>query len=334
MKHVTIKDVAKALNCSVSTVSRAFNDKYDIRPETRKRVLKTAKAMGYHPNPIAQKLIKQRSFNVGLVVPELETAFFPRVIIGAQEILHQNNYQTLVMQSSESWEMELKNVKTLVDNMVDGLIISLSSEDQNLDYYYGLIERKMPIVFFNRVAEELNASKVLFEDYKWAFFATEHLITQGAKNIVHLSSDQKLSLVRNRIAGFRKAHLKYKMEPGKIVRCGMSVEDGEVAARTMIEKNEIPEAIFAASDLCAIGAMKTFKGHGLKIPKDVRIVGFSESRLASYVDPPLSSVSQPTELIGKTAAELLLNQIDKQVFVPQTVVLNGRLVIRESSMLV
>ncbi|RED95982.1 LacI family DNA-binding transcriptional regulator [Marinoscillum furvescens] len=332
MKHVTIKDVARAMGCSVSTVSRAFNDKYDIHPDTRKRILDMAESMGYRPNPIARKLIKQRSFNIGMIVPEFETAFFPKVIMGAQEVLQAHNYQMIVMQSNESWETELKNVKMLVDNMVDGLIISLSSEDQNLDYYQELLSRKMPIVFFNRVADELNASKVLFEDYNWAFFATEHLITQGIKKIVHLASHEKLSFAKNRIQGFRDAHYKYRLDPGPTLNCGFSVEEGERVAQELIDKNDIPEAIFAASDLSAIGAIKTFKRNGYRIPHDLRVVGFSESRLASYIEPPLTSVSQPTTQIGKTAAELLIKEIENEVSVPQTVLLNGRLNVRASSM--
>lgn len=332
MKHVTIKDVARAMNCSVSTVSRAFNDKYDIHPDTRKRILETAKTMGYRPNPIARKLIQQRSFNVGMIVPEFETAFFPKVIMGAQEVLQAHSYQMIVMQSNDSWETELKNVQMLVDNMVDGLIISLSSEDQNLDYYQELLDRKMPIVFFNRVSDELNASKVLFEDYNWAFFATEHLITQGIKKIVHLASHEKLSFAKNRIQGFRDAHYKYRLEPGPTLNCGFSVEEGEHIAQQLIDQNDIPEAIFAASDLSAIGAIKAFKRNGYHVPNDIRVVGFSESRLASYIEPPLTSVSQPTAQIGKTAAELLIKEIENEVSVPQTVLLNGRLNIRASSM--
>ncbi len=333
MKHITIKDIAKHLNISVSTVSRAFNDKYDIRAGTRDLILATAKEMGYRPNPIARKLIKQQSLTVGIVVPEFENAFFPQVIIGAQEVLHKNKFQALVMQSSESAEMERENVQTLVDNMVDGLIVSLASETENLEFYQELIDKKMPIVFFNRVSEQLNTSKVLFDDYKWAFFATEHLLHQGIKNIVHLACPQKLGFAINRINGFKDAHRKHNIEPGEIIKCGFSVQDGERVAGELIAKNTIPEAIFSASDFSAIGAMKIFKRNGFKIPKDIAVVGFSESRLANYMEPPLTTVSQPTVTIGQTAAELLLTQLNsKGIFVPQTIILNGNLVVRESSM--
>lgn len=332
MKHITIKDVAKALNVSISTVSRAFNNKYDINSKTRDLVLKKAEELGYKPNPIARKLIQKRSYNIGIVVPEFVNSFFPKVIIGAQEILIEKGYQVLIMQSDESSEIELKNVKTLVNNMVDGLIVSLSSENKNNDYYKTLISSNIPIVFFNRVVEEIHASKVLFDDYKWALFATEHLINQGYSNIVHLAGSKNLSLTKNRLNGFRNAHKKYKLDPGAVIYCGFNMEDGEKVAQRMIDNNQVPGAIFAASDPCAVGAMKVFKKHGYKIPGDIAISGFSESDIAQHISPSLTSVEQPTHSIGQTAANLLLEQIEnKGFFVPQTIILNGMLNIREST---
>ncbi|AIZ41830.1 LacI family DNA-binding transcriptional regulator [Cellulophaga baltica] len=332
MKHVTIKDVAKKLNVSISTVSRAFNDKYDIKEETKNLILKTAKELGYKPNPIARKLSQQRSFNIGIVVPEFNTNFFPEVMLGAQKVLLDEGYQVLVMQSNSSWEIERKNVETLVDNMVDGLIISLTSEIKNNEYYKSLIDSKIPIVFFNRTVEEIAASKVLFDDYKWALFATEHLIVQGYTDIVHLTGTVNLTLTKNRLRGFEDAFKKHKMPVGKIISCGFTMEDGERIAQEMIDKNQIPRAIFAANDSCAIGAMTIFKKNGLTIPNDIAIVGFTESSLAKHTHPTLTSVEQPTNDIGQTTAKLLLDQINnKGLFVPQTIILNGRLNIRDSS---
>lgn len=332
MKHVTIKDVAKALNVSISTVSRAFNNKYDINPKTRELVLQKAEELGYSPNPIARKLIQKRSYNIGIVVPEFTNSFFPKVIIGAQEVLLEKGYQVLIMQSDESSQTEIKNVKTLVNNMVDGLIVSLCSENENIAYYQTLLSSKIPIVFFNRVVEEINASKVVFDDYKWALFATEHLIKQGYSKILHLAGSKSLSLTKNRIKGFKDAHKKYRNNHGKVIHCGFKMEDGEQIAQKLMSAGDIPEAIFAASDPCAIGVMKTFKKNGYRIPEDIAISGFSESDISQHVSPPLTSVEQPTHLIGQTAANLLIEQIETNgLFVPQTITLNGTLNIRESS---
>lgn len=332
MKHITIKDVAKKLNVSVSTVSRAFNDKYDIKAETRDLVLQTAKTMGYRPNPIAKKLLQQHSLNIGIVVPEFENSFFPEVMLGAQEILQEKGYQLLIMQSNESASIEKKNIETLVDNMVDGLIISQTSENNNTEYFSELLKLNIPIVFFNRAIEGIEASKVLFDDFKWSLFATEHLITQGYTDIIHLTGKGDLTLIKNRIKGFEQAHKKHQLAPGKIIDCGFKMADGERVAQEMIDKNEVPRAIFAANDQTAIGAMSVFKKNGFKIPEDIAIVGFTESKLAEHTSPSLTSVKQPTNDIGQTAAKLLLEQIEnKGLFIPQTIILNGRLNVRESS---
>ncbi len=330
MKHITIKDIAKKLNVSISTVSRAFNDKYDIKEDTKELILKTAKEMGYRPNPIAKKLIQQRSYNIGIIVPEFENSYFPKVILGAQEVLLERGYQVLIMQSNENAKTERKNTETLVDSMVDGLIVSLSSEEENRAYYQKLIEQKLPIIFFNRVVSDLDATKVLFDDYKWAFFTTEHLITQGKKNILHIASNEKHSYAINRIKGYREAMIKHKLNPQPIIYAKLSVQGGEDIAKELIQSNQIPDAIFS-NDFFAIGAMNYFKKEGYTIPKDIAFAGFTESQLAPYVDPPLTSVMQPTHLIGKTAAELLIDQIENEIIVKQDITLNGQLNIRESS---
>lgn len=334
MKHITIKDVARQLNISVSTVSRAFNDKYDIRKETRAKILRVADEMGYRPNPIARKLIQQKTLNVGVVVPEFINSYFPEVIIGIQEVLLDRGYQILVMQSNECYTTELKNIKTLEDSMVDGIIISLSSEVHNNDYYIRMIEKGYPIVFFNRVDEDIPASQVIFDDYKWAYFATEHLIKQGYRKIYHFSGYQHLSLSCNRIRGYRKAMDKFSVPytDDYIIETGFFIEEGQKVMEKLLAEGNIPDAIFATNDPTAIGAMKAIKKAGMKIPDDIALVGFSESKMAEVVDPPLTSVSQPTFEIGRTAAELLLRQIEADGFATsKTVVLNGKLNVRGSS---
>jgi DNA-binding LacI/PurR family transcriptional regulator len=335
MKHITIKDVAKRLNCSVSTISRAFNDKYDIRADTRDLILATAKEMGYSPNPMAKSLLKQCSNQIGVVVPEFINPFFPEVIIGIQEVFLKKGYQVLIMQSNESYINELENVKALENNMVDGMILSLSLETKNVEYYKKMVSQGFPLVLFNRVSNELETHKVILDDYKWAFFATEHLIYQGYKKIFHFAGPSGLMFSQNRKNGFLDAHRKHKLvvEGSSIIETGLMISDGEREMERLIKENNIPDAIFAVNDPTAIGAMKILKKSGLKIPGDVALVGFTESQLAQLVDPPLTSVAQPTHEIGRTAALLLLDQIEsKGIFVPQTVVLNGRLNVRESSM--
>jgi len=334
MIYITIKDIAKKLNISIATVSRAFNDKSDIKLDTKNLILKTAKEMGYRPNPIAKKLIQKRSLTVGIVVPEFLNSFFPEVIIGAQEVLFEKGYQVLITQSNENFETELKNIKALEDSMVDGIIISQTSETKNVEYYQNLINTGFPIVFFNRVCDEITASKILFNDYKWAFFATEHLINQGYRNIYHLKGKESLSLTNDRMKGFLDAHSKHKLTVTKeqIIPTGFTIEDGQKVALEIINSGKIPDAIFASNDPSAIGAIQVFKKNGFLIPKDIAFVGFTESKMGSIIDPPLTSVLQPAHEIGREAARTLIEQIENPTaYTTQIIVLNGQLNCRESS---
>lgn len=336
MRHVTIKDVAKALNCSISTVSRAFNDKYDIRQDTRERVMKMAKKMGYSPNPIAQKLTKKQTFNIGVVVPEFINSFFPEVIIGMQEVFMKKGYQVLIMQSNENHEMELRNLKTLVDNFVDGIIISLTKESENTDFLSELVGKEYPLVLFNRTNESLSISKVVFDDYKWSMFATEHLIEQGIKDLIYLRGPKHSTLSENRCDGFRDAHRKHKLpiSKDKIIEVGFLRKNSIEVVEKLIIEDKLPKGFVCVNDPTAIGVIEVLKRNGYKIPNDVAVIGFTETPMASLMDPPLSSVVQPCFQMGEVAAELLLKQIELNTFnIPETVVLSGKLNIRESSVL-
>ena len=335
MQYVTIKDIARALNVSVATVSRAFNDKYDVKKETREMILQKARELGYKPNPIARKLLQKHSYNIGVIVPEFVNSFFPTVIIGIQQVLLEKNYQVIIMQSNECADIELKNMISLENNMVDGLLISLSRETQHSEYLEQLISEKFPVVLFNRVSDELPASKVVFNDYKWAVFATEHLIEEGYRDIVHLCGPRNLLLIQDRIRGFKKAMEKHGLPSGdsQVVEAGIFIEDGERAMEQLIKAGRVPEAIFATNDPTAIGAMKVLKKHGYKIPQDIGVVGFSNTQMAEIVEPALTSVGQPTMEMGRIAAELLLEQITAvSPPDPRTIVLDGQLMVRDSSL--
>lgn len=333
MIHVTIKDVAKRLNVSVSTVSRAFNDKYDIKEDTKQLILKTAKEMGYHPNPIAKKLSQNRSFNIGVVVPEFMNGYYSEVAIVLQEFFISKGYQVLLMQSDENEDQELKNVKTLINNMVDGLIIAPAVGYKNASYYLEKHKEGYPIVFLNRIDETLAASKVIFNNVKWSFFATEHLIRQKYKKIYHLAGYKNLCVSSERIEGFKKAMNKHKIpkENYKIIETGLLAKEGMHIIEDLIFHHDLPDAFFCANDMVALGAMKKLKDNGYKIPDDVAFVGFTETRIAKLVTPQLSSVKQPTYEMAKKAGEMLLDRINNPNSELETVIFNGEFNIRKSS---
>lgn len=336
-RSATIKDIAKELNISTSTVSRALTDRWDVNVETRRQVLEVAKKLNYIPNPMAIRLLRKRSKIIGLVVPEFQNSFFPTIIIAIQKVLEKEGYQLLITQSNESSEDEEKNLHLLQNSMVEGILISVTKERENVSLYKEIIESGIPIVFFNRVCTEIDTSKVIIDDVKMAFFAVEHLIYSGRKRIAHFEGPKTLELSEKRKKGYIDALSKHKfpVDPSLIVPSGVMMEKGYEAMKNLIRQNNIPDAIFAFCDPVAIGVMKALKENGIRIPEDVAIVGFSESRSALLVEPNLTTVAQPLQEIGETAARLLIdeinNNINEQPVVHETVKLSACLNIRESS---
>lgn len=334
MNHTTIKDVAKALNVSISTVSRAFNDKYDIHPDTKNKILVAAKKMGYTPNPIAQKLCLNKSKMIGVIVPEFVNAFFPKILMGIQNVMNAAQYQVLIMSSNESAIYELENAKILEKNLVDGIIISLTQETRDVSYYKKLNEH-IPIVQFNRISPKLDTPKIIFNDYYWAYKAAEHLISQGCKKIYHLSGPQNLILTHNRKKGFLNAlrdnDLPYSER--NVIETGFFIEDGIRVVTRLIENNDIPDGFLCFNDPIAIGAMEALKDHNISIPDKVAFVGFTESRIAMHMTPTLSSVEQPSTIMGEKVANIMLDILNgNNKHSSETIILNGKLNVRASSL--
>lgn len=333
--RITIKDIARELNISTSTVSRALADKWDVNPDTRKAVLELAEKWNYKPNPISLSLKQQSSLFVGIIIPEFVKSFFPEVIMGIESVLRPNGYHVLICQSNESPEIELINLKALESKMVDGFIISVTGKD-NYTYFESLVKSNFPVVFFNRICPGLNTSQVVIDDYKWAYEAVKHLINSGHKRIAHLSGPEDLELAFNRKRGYIDALKEYGLEIDDklIIPCGIQMERGVMGAHCILNMENRPDAIFAINDPVAIGAMKTLQRNGVKIPEDMAIVGFTESKMAMIVEPNLTSIEQPTFEMGKIAAELLLEQMKNkgdEPIPPKKIVLEARLNIRESS---
>lgn len=333
-KYATLKDIAQALNISTATVSRALADRWDVNPNTKKMVLEEAERQNYKPNPIALRLQNKRSKTIGLVVPELKSAYFPNIIMGIQKVLDETGFQLFITQSNESFENEERNLKLLENNRVEGILISITREGENSDYYQKLIDSGIPMVFFNRVCTIVDAPKVIIDDYKLAFFATEHLIYNGFKKIYHFSGPQNLNVTKERKRGFLDAMNKHHLNVGcnTISTAGVFSEKGYIAMQSLIVKNDIPEAIFCFNDPTALGALKAIKEAGLKCPEDIALVGFSETEVAQLVEPALTSVEQPTFEMGETATRLLIAQITQTPPPdPETVCLIAKLNVRNSS---
>lgn len=332
---ITIKDIARKLNLSTSTVSRALSDSWEIKAETKELILSTAAEMGYRPNPLARGLVTKKSYTIGIVVPELSTSFFPYIIAGIQRVLMNAGYKILITSSNESPDTERTNLETLERFMVDGIIISTTSEsDANISVYNKLQANGIPMVFFNRVPEEVSVTKIIIDDEQLAYNAVSHLISCGHRRIFHLSGPEKMIIAQKRAQGFRRAMTEAGLELPKnsIIPSGIFISDGKRAMSEILDRHDqIPTAIFAFNDPVAIGAMKETMRRGLQVPDDIAFVGFSESDLATIIEPNLTSVEQPRTQIGEVAATSMIEQIRLNRNINKTIVLNAKLNIRDSS---
>ncbi len=334
MKTITIKDIAHALNVSIATVSRALSNQWDVSEQTRQKVLAKAQELHYKPNLVAKRLSTQRTNLIGLVVPELENSFFPRIIMGLQPILEENGYQLLITQSNESVITEEKNLRMLENNRVDGIILSVTREGADKTLYNEIIHAGIPIVFFNRVCWDIEAPKVVINDYHMACLAVEHLIQQGFKRIAHLAGPSQLNITEQRKQGYIDTLIKYGMpiRQDYIISAGILQDKGYSAMQQLLQAQPLPDAVFCVNDPIAIGAMKAIKDAHLSIPKDIALVGYSESRSASLVEPNLTSVAQPLMEIGQTVAQLILEKVEKKSTDNPIIYLEGKLNVRASSL--
>lgn len=308
---VTIKDIAKALGLSTSTVSRALRDTHEISAATKKIVLAYAKEINYQPNPIALSLKERRSKSIGVVVSEVANSFFSQAINGIESIAYDRGYHVIISQTHESYDREVVNVQHLASRSVDGLLVSMSSQTTDISHLTSLHERGLPIVFFDRVADEIDTHKVIANNEKGAFEATEHLIKAGYKRIAHLTSSSYLSISIERLAGYEAA-LKannINVNPAYIKHClhgGMLYEETEAAIKELLALPEKPDAIFVAGDRLSTGCLSVLKNLKVAIP----VAGFSNSDVLDLFNPSLTSVRQPAFEIGKLATQMLLQLIE------------------------
>ncbi len=314
---ITIKDIAKALGVSTSTVSRALRDSHEISPETKQMVLECAEKMNYSPNPIALSLKERRSRSIGVIVCEIANSFFSQVINGIESIAYDKGYNVIISQSHESVQREIIDLQYLASRSVDGLLISLSTETNDINHLKAMHDKGLPIVFFDRISEDLKTHRVIADNFKGAYDATTHLIQNGHRRVAVITNSEFLSITHERLSGYKEA-LKangFRINEDYIEHCfygGMIFEEIEDALNRLLSQNPVPDAIFATSDKLTTGCLKTLKRMKIKIPDEIALCGFSNSDIAELIDPPLTVVRQPAYEMGKTATELLLQVIESK----------------------
>jgi DNA-binding LacI/PurR family transcriptional regulator len=314
---VTIKDIAKELGLSTSTVSRALRDSYEISPDTKKLVVECAERLDYRPNPIALSLKEKRSRSIGVIVCEINNAFFSQAINGIESVAYSKGYNVIISQSHESYEREVSDLNYLASRSIDGLLISVSSQTSNMDHLLRLHNRGLPIVFFDRITEDISTHKVIVDNYKAAYNATEHLIQQGHERIACILNAVHLSIAQERISGYQQALRDYNLyeSPDLVQSCdlgGSLQAEVEKAVNTLLSFEQKPDAILGLSDKLTTGALRVLNAKKIRIPEDIALVGFSNSELTDLISPALSIIRQPAFEMGEIATGLLLDLIESK----------------------
>ncbi|MBX3253642.1 MAG: LacI family DNA-binding transcriptional regulator [Chitinophagaceae bacterium] len=336
MQNVTIKDIARKLGISASTVSRALRGSTEINDTTRKMVQELAKELNYTPNPIALSLKEKKTKVIGVIVPEIANYFCSAVIAGIEDIAYNMGYHVVIFQSHERYEREIMNVKLLTSRRIDGLIISVSNETKKGDHLKELIDRGVPVVMFDRICDEVDTPRVVTDDARGAYDATNHLIQQGYKRVAHVTMAPHLSVTKNRMRGYMEALQKHKIPFQKkwIAQCDFDYANMKKAVQKLLKTNPKPNAILASGERLAISCFEVLKEMKQRIPGDIAMAGFFDNPVSRFTDPALTAVHQPTFDIGQSAARLLIEMIRNNTLQHQykTIELKTTLEIRESSL--
>ncbi len=336
---ITIKDIAKALGLSVSTVSKALRGSHEISQDTKNTVLAYARLHNYKPNPIAQSLKRGRSKSIGVIVCNIDNNFFSQVINGIESVARQKDYNIIITQSRESYEREVTNSLHLSSRSVDGMIVSLSAETRNVDHFASLYRKGLPIVFFDRVTDEIDTHKVIANNFKGAYDATRHLLEQGFRRIAHITSSLSLSITLERLQGYKQALMDagVALDQQYIKLCqhgGMIQEETRQALTELLQLEYRPDAIFTASDRLSTTTLSLLHQMKIPVPEEIALVGFTNSISADIFNPSLTAVVQPAFEMGQQIMDLLIQLIESKRPVTsfEKRVLETELKIRDSSL--
>ncbi|NGF57428.1 LacI family transcriptional regulator [Parapusillimonas sp. SGNA-6] len=331
-QQVGIKDIARILNISVSTVSRALRDAYDVSPETRKKVTALAEELNFTPNKNAAALASGSTKNIGVVIPFITNYYFSTVISGIQEEAYNKGYNIILFVTNDDVDREKILLKNIATTSLDGLLISISSNSDMQDHFEQLMQRGLPIVFFDRVPHEIHASKVMQSDFDGSFMATNHLIEKGYQKIAHIAGPKELNFTQERLKGYLAALEKAKLPQKEeyIIFSGFSQGHGYTDTLALLSLTDAPDAIFAVNDRKAVGAIQALKANNIQVGVDVGVVGFTNDPIATVIEPNLTTVEEPAFEIGQQSCNLLIKHIKNKDHEPRDIVLPGKLIVRQS----
>lgn len=338
MKGVTLKQIAENLGISVTTVSKALKNYPDVSKKTKELVKAEAKRLQYKPNVFAVNLRTKESKTVGLIIPEVVHHFFSSVINGIIEQAEKKGYLVIILQSNESYKLEKKQVDLLISKRVDGILMSMANTTVDISHLLEIQEHDIPLVMFDKISKLVPCSKIMIDDRKAAYDATKHLIDNGCKKIVHFRGSLLPQNSIDRFLGYKKALEDHQLsfDSSRVYICeNVNYEDGQKAALQLLEDQQDFDAVFAITDMAALGALTVFKEKGIKVPEDVQVMGFSNWFLSQAITPALSTIDQPGYEMGKKAFKLLRKEMKAKKaglpLEPQTKILQTAVVKREST---
>ena len=316
MKNINIRELARELSLSVSTISKALHDSYEISEETKKRVLETAARLNYVPNPYASSLRGRRSKNIGVVIPEVADSFFSLAINGIESVAKEKGYHVLICLTHESFENEKTILKEFQGGRVDGVLMSVSRETSQSDHINDLISNGIPLIFFDRVCEDVETAKITTDDLESGYKAAKHLIQKGCDKIAFLSISKSLSISNKRLEGYLQALGDHKLKADKknIILCTNDAKKNYLLIKKLLQQKNKPNGIVASVEKLTTPVYKACEALKLTIPKDVKMVCFSNLETASILNPSLTTITQPAFEMGKAAATLLFKALEKTNF--------------------
>lgn len=339
MRDITLKQIAETLGISITTVSKALKNYPDVSPKTKKAVLDLAKSLSYTPNSFAVNLRTKESRTIGLIIPEVVHHFFSNVINGIIDEAEKNGYLVIILQSNESLELEKKQVALLINKRVDGIIMSLSNESNDDEHIKEILRKEIPFVLFDKISKLIPCSKVIIDDQKAAFNAVEHLIQKGCKKIAHIRGPLNPQNAIDRFLGYKKALEKYAIlfDQKLIYTCkNVTFEEGKAFAKQIAEEHPDADGIFVITDLVAVGVLAHFNEMNIKIPEQIKVIGFSNWFMSQVITPKLSTVDQPSFEMGVQSFGLLLEEINTKKeslpFHPRIIELETSIIERESTL--
>jgi LacI family transcriptional regulator len=335
IKGITIYDIASELNLSASTVSRSLQDHYSISKKTKEIVKKLAAERGYSPNALAASLRSNKTNTIGVIVPQINRPFISSLISGIEISAKGAGYSVIISQSNDDYETEVANTIALYGSRVSGLVVSLGMTTQKYDHFRQFIKHNIPIVFVDRVTNELNSDLIIIDNAAAGFDATSHLIEQGCQKVAHIAGAQHRNNYRERLEGYLNALKKYNVpvnEEWIIHNDILSAEDGHRCAEQLLNLKNPPDGIFCANDTTAISVIQYAKKHGIKVPEELAVIGFNNDPLSEIIDPPLSTIVHPAIDMGVIAVQQVLKKKEHNDIVrSESIVLNTTLLVRASS---